>query len=314
MPQTFHSTHVIEETLQPQDLMVTMVNDAFGFMGNNINELGVSYEPMNSEETFNKGHIYGHNEEYAKFYELVEDGNQPLYEGCVKYSKLSFLVKLYHIKCLCRMDDKAMSMILELLKDAFKDAKIPVSFYEAKKTINKLGLNYTKIHACPNDCMLYFGEDEGLQECKKCKTYRWKDNKKKQPTKILRYFPLKPRLRRLFMCSKTAESMRWHSSAGNQDGLMRHPRDSQAWKAFDLLYPEFAIDPRNVRLDLASDSFNPFRAMATNYSIWPVVLIPYNRPPWECMKQTSFILSMIIPRKQMPGNDIDVYLLPLIKS
>ncbi|OIT26536.1 hypothetical protein A4A49_41017 [Nicotiana attenuata] len=96
--------------------------------------------------------------------------------------------------------------------------------------------------------------------------------------------------------------MRWHSLEGSQDGLMRHPRDSQAWKTFDLLHPEFAADPRNVRLGLASDGFNPFGAMATNYSIWPVVLIPYNRPPWECMKQTSFVLSMIIPGKQLPDS------------
>ncbi|XP_016460942.1 uncharacterized protein LOC107784327 isoform X2 [Nicotiana tabacum] len=167
MPQTFQSTHVIEETPQPQYPMVTMINDAFGFIGNNVNEPGVSCEPMNSEERFNEEH----NEEYAQFYELVEDGNQPLYEG----------------------------------------------------------------------------EDKGLQECKKYKTSRWKDNKKKQPAKILCYFPLKPRLQRLFMCSKTVESMRCHSSAGNQDGLMRHPRDSQAWKAFDLLHPEFAVDPRNKK-------------------------------------------------------------------
>ncbi|KAG5585800.1 hypothetical protein H5410_046234 [Solanum commersonii] len=53
------------------------------------------------------------------------------------------------------MADKAMGMILELLKDAFEDAKIAASFYEAKKTINKLGLNYTKIHACPTDCIRY---------------------------------------------------------------------------------------------------------------------------------------------------------------
>uniref|UniRef100_M1BYS5 TNP2 n=1 Tax=Solanum tuberosum TaxID=4113 RepID=M1BYS5_SOLTU len=71
---------------------------------------------------------------------------------------------------------------------------------------------------------------------------------------------------------------------------MRHPKDSQAWKTFDLLHPEFATDPRNVRLGLASDGFNPFGAMSTTYSIWPVILIPYNRPSWECMKQSSFIL------------------------
>jgi len=32
------------------------------------------------------------------------------------------------------------------------------------------------------------------------------------------------------------------------------------------------------------------------------------------MKQTSFILFMIIPEKQMVGNDIDVYLKPLISE
>lgn len=60
---------------------------------------------------------------------------------------------------------------------------------------------------------------------------------------------------------------------------MRHPRDSQAWKTFDSLHPEFAADPRNVRLGLATDGFNPFGAMSISYSIWPVILIPYNRPP-----------------------------------
>ena len=244
--QISQSTHVIEDNLQPQDPMEIIINDAFGFTRNNVNELGISSNHINREEIFDEGHIEGHNEDYIKFYELVEDGNQPLYEGCTKYSKLSFLIKLYHIKFFYRMANKVMSMILELLKDVFEDAKIPSSFYEARKTINKLGLNYTKIHARSNDCMLYFGEDEELQEFKRCKTSRWKDNKKKQPAKILRYFSLKLRLQRLFMCYKTVESMRWHSLEGCQDGLMRHHRESQAWKTFDLCHPEFVADPRNI--------------------------------------------------------------------
>ena len=114
------------------------------------------------------------NEGCSEFYDLLRDGNEELYEGCAKYSKLSFLLKLYHIKCLCGISDKAMTMILELLNDAFEQAKIPNSFYEAKKIINKLGLNYTKIHACPNDCMLYWGDDANREECKRCHTSRWK--------------------------------------------------------------------------------------------------------------------------------------------
>ena len=46
--------------------------------------------------------------------------------------------------------------------------------------------------------------------------------------------------------------------------------------------------------------------------MWLVVLIPYNLPPWICMKQTFFMLSLLIPGPTSPGNDIDIYLQPLI--
>ncbi|KAI9116996.1 hypothetical protein K1719_011995 [Acacia pycnantha] len=111
----------------------------------------------------------------------MDESDRPLYQGCQKYSKLSFLIKLYHIKCMRGITDKAMSMFLELLRDAFPDTDIPSSFYEAKKIINRLCLNYEKIDACPNDCMLYWGEDARRETCKKCHTLRfrtvWKGKK-----------------------------------------------------------------------------------------------------------------------------------------
>ncbi|RVW77928.1 hypothetical protein CK203_048271 [Vitis vinifera] len=94
--------------------------------------------------------------------------------------------------------------------------------------------------------------------------------------------------------------------------MMRHPVDSLAWKNFDNVHPSFALEPRNVRLSLASDGFNPFGNMSISYSMWLVVLIPYNLPPWMCMKQTFFMLSLLIPGPTAPGNDIDIYLQPLI--
>ncbi|KAM3359778.1 hypothetical protein P3S68_019489 [Capsicum galapagoense] len=54
--------------------------------------------------------------------------------------------------------------------------------------------------------------------------------------------------------------------------------------------------------------------MSTNYNIWSVILFPYNLPLWLCMKQSNFILSMIIPGPRIVGNNIDVYLQPLIKE
>ncbi|GLT26643.1 hypothetical protein SLA2020_016950 [Shorea laevis] len=93
---------------------------------------------------------------------------------------------------------------------------------------------------------------------------------------------------------------------------MRHPVDSYAWKNFDSQHPSFASDPRNIRLGLASDGFNPFGNMSTSYSVWLIVLVNYNLPPWMCMKDPYFMLSMLIPGPKAPGNDIDVYLQPLI--
>jgi hypothetical protein len=67
-----------------------------------------------------------------------------------------------------------------------------------------------------------------------------------------------------------------------------------------------------VRLGLASDGFNPFKSMYPSYSIWPVVMVTYNLPPWLCMRYAFMMLTLLIPRPKQPRNVIDVYLQPLI--
>ena len=69
------------------------------------------------------------------------------------------------------------------------------------------------------------------------------------------------------MSSKTTEYMRWHAIKENKDRQMRHPRDSEAWKSFNLMHLNFALDPQNFHLGLATDGFNPFGTLSTNYSI-----------------------------------------------
>ena len=78
--------------------------------------------------------------------------------------------------------------------------------------------------------------------------------------------------------------MKWHVNGHTDDGVMQHPTDSDAWKMFDSKHLEFSSDPRNVRLGLAADGFNLFGIMSTNHSTWSVMLVPYNLPPWLCMK------------------------------
>ena len=78
--------------------------------------------------------------------------------------------------------------------------------------------------------------------------------------------------------------MTWHAKNPAKEGELRHPSDGEAWKYFDLKHPEFAVDPRNVRLGLSTDGFNPFGHSSVPYSCWPVIVTPYNLPPEMCMK------------------------------
>ncbi|GJW08126.1 hypothetical protein Tco_1570549, partial [Tanacetum coccineum] len=48
--------------------------------------------------------------------------------------------------------------------------------------------------------------------------------------------------------------------------------------------------------------------------MWSVILTTYNLPPWLCMKESSFMLTLLIPGHKSPGKDIDVYMRPLIED
>ncbi|XP_075074545.1 uncharacterized protein LOC142162131 [Nicotiana tabacum] len=217
-------------------------------------------------------------EEARKFFKLLEEGKQELYPGCENFSKLSFTIRLYLLKSLHGLSNVAFSDLLELIKEAFPFAQVPESLNKAKNMIKYLGLHYEKIYACPNDCMLFWKENEKADNCSICGSSRWKNAgpltnaSSKISTKILRYFPLKPSLQRIFMCPETAVMMRWHANERLNDGNITHPADGEAWKDFDSLHPYFSSDPRNVRKGLSSDG-----PLST-------------------------------------GNDIDVYLQPLIKE
>jgi len=124
----------------------------------------------------------------------------------------------------------------------------------------------------------------------------------------MRYFPLAPRLQQLYVTSNTTKEMRWHKDRPfREDGKMRQPADSIAWKNFDSQYPSFATDSHNVRLGLSSDGFYPFGNMSTIYNVWPVVLIPYNLPTWMCMKHPYFIMSTLIPCPTAPMTFMSIY-------
>ena len=126
------------------------------------------------------------------------------------------------------------------------------------------------------------------------------------------YFPLAPRLQRLYASPATAAHMRWHAEHHQEDDMMRHCSDSEEWKKFDKAHPSFSSEIRNVRLGLSTDGFQPFGQSGKQYSSWPVIVTPYNLPPWMCLKEPYMFLSILVPGPKNPKQKIDVYLQPLI--
>ncbi|XP_057529755.1 uncharacterized protein LOC130808293 [Amaranthus tricolor] len=241
-------------------------------------------------------------------YKCDEEGEQELYPGCKKMSRLAFTIRLYIYKCDHKLSDVATAGLLNFFKEVLPDdAILPTSMHKAKKVLKLLGLDYKRIDACPNDCMLYWAKHANATSCHVCGTSRI-------PSKVLRYFPIKKKLQRLYMCAETASFMTWHKTAGEKDGLLQHPANGQAWINFDKIYESFSKEPRNVRLALATDGFNPFNTMSIVHSTWPVILINYNLPPWLATKSEFLMLSLLIPGPLSPENAIDVYLQPLIKD
>jgi hypothetical protein len=86
--------------------------------------------------------------------------------------------------------------------------------------------------------------------------------------------------------------MRWHKEGVREnDQVMVHPSDSEAWKILDNFDPDFTRDATNVHIGLATDGFMPYNSSAASYSCWPIFAIPYNLPPALCMKYEYMFLS-----------------------
>ncbi|XP_074377593.1 uncharacterized protein LOC141719109 [Apium graveolens] len=100
----------------------------------------------------------------------VQGENEPLYPGCENFTKMRALVKLYNLKAKHGISDKCFFDVLILLASMLPEGNnMPSSFTEAKKTLCALGMDYEKIHACSNDCLIYCGEkDKDEMICRIC--------------------------------------------------------------------------------------------------------------------------------------------------
>ncbi|XP_024195993.1 uncharacterized protein LOC112199170 [Rosa chinensis] len=164
------------------------------------------------EATFNEGDYDKESYEFSRF---VEEAERPLFDNS-EHTKLEALAQLHNLKARFGMSDTCFSELLATVGSLLpKDNVLPQTLYEAKKTLSNLGLQYEKIHACPNDCILFRKEFSDATICPKCGLSRWKLKKDKsvkvgQPAKVLWYFPIIPRFKRLYKSASVAEMLTWH--------------------------------------------------------------------------------------------------------
>ncbi|RVW26527.1 hypothetical protein CK203_107406 [Vitis vinifera] len=165
-------------------------SEAFSNVHNNVmtneyNDVADTIDMVNAAQVncMNDPQVFGR---------LLEDAEKPLYPGCMKYTKLSALVKLYNLKARYGWSDKGFSELLQLLGDMLPlNNEMPLSMYEAKKTFSAL----VKV------------EDK-----------QWGKIKKGVPAKVLWYFPPIPRFKRMFQSSETAKHLMWHAKDKEYDG------------------------------------------------------------------------------------------------
>jgi len=161
------------------------------------------------EKNFGKAHLYD---------SLKSDSKEELYPGCTKFTRLSPTLKLLSLKAKNRWTNTSFTKLLELLKEMFPENNtLPIYNYEAKKILCPMGLEYQKIHACPNDCVLYRDEFVSLKACPICGLSQFKkkidgnsgcEDKDGPLAKVLWYLPIIPGFKRLLFIKEDAKNLK----------------------------------------------------------------------------------------------------------
>ena len=300
-----YNYHQDQEQMVDHDRVQDMISDAFLETTTTIAD--------------GTGNVEEPNLDAKRFYEMLDAANQPIYTGCREgLSKLSLAARMMNIKTDHNLPENCMDAWAELFKEYLPEDNVSAeSYYEIQKLVYSLGLPSEMIDVCIDNCMIYWKEDDKLEECRFCKKPRFKPQgrgRNRVPYQRMWYLPITDRLKRLYQSERTAASMRWHAEHVQRDGEVAHPSDARAWKHFNKVHADFATNIRNVYLGLCTDGFSPFGMSGRQYSLWPVILTPYNLPPDMCMEQEFLFLTILIPGPKHPKRSLDVFLQPLIEE
>jgi hypothetical protein len=105
------------------------------------------------------------NTDVTKFFYLLKDSDEPLWDDCINHSKLSVVTRVFTIKFDYRLSEVGYERIVEWVRNILPEGnRLKENFYVTKSMMKPFDLGYQKIDMCPNFCMLYF-ENVKLTEC-----------------------------------------------------------------------------------------------------------------------------------------------------
>ena len=247
--------------------------------------------------------------------DLLQEYGEPLYEGC-RQSRMQSGVVLLTLVNLYSVSHNFMDALLKYLGEDLLPSSncLPRSTYDVKRMVLKMGLRHRAVHCCPNGHVLYEGADySDCRECPTCGEPRYIPGSNDIPVKVVRYFSLIDRLRRMYRCPEIAKLLAAHVDQKSVDGKMRSVIDSPQWAALNNLPGGFGSAETDLRLGLVADGICPYGNASSKHSTWPILVVIYNLPPWLASKIFFITLAILIPGEKAPTSDtIDVFLRPLV--
>ncbi|KAL8112800.1 hypothetical protein AgCh_020192 [Apium graveolens] len=122
------------------------------------------------------------NETTKIFYKMVNTASKPIYPNNVNFTPLEFSMKLLEWKNKHNCSNNGFDDLLHLIGLVFSDDhKLPQKYYTMRKMIKGLHMQYEKIDACENDCMLFYKEHSDKTKCDICNGDKYQ--KQKDPKK-----------------------------------------------------------------------------------------------------------------------------------
>ena len=251
------------------------------------------------------------------FENLLRNCVDPVFEGCTE-NRLQCGIVLMTLASVYGVSDNFLTTLLSYLAGTLlpRSNSLPRSAYELKTMIRRLGLEHERIDSCPEGHILFEGDvNGGLEQCPVCNHPRYIPCSNQVPYSMTRYFPLIPKLQRLYKCPRLADLLQHHGDSMFDGESMRSVADSYQWQEISRLYPEFQDVATHLRLALVVDGVCPHGHQNSKHSTWIVLIAIYNFPGWLTTKKFFLNLSLLIPGPKAPTSDtIDVFLKPLVRD